>query len=72
MTCSACIHFPRCAWLVGALPSWTECDWIPSRFVPAHPASERSSATGAPGAEALAKSDVAALSGAAKAEGRTP
>lgn len=32
MTCSACVHFPRCVWLVGAQPSWTECDWIPSRF----------------------------------------
>ena len=35
-----------------------------------HPASERPSAPVPPGAEALAKSDVAALSGAAKAEGR--
>jgi len=34
MVCAACIHFPRCVWLLGALPSWTECDWIPSRFAP--------------------------------------
>ncbi len=34
MTCAACVHFPRCVWLIGALPSWTKCDWIPSRFTP--------------------------------------
>jgi hypothetical protein len=33
-TCGDCIHLKKtCAWLVGATPEWTECDWSPPRFV---------------------------------------
>lgn len=31
-TCSDCVHFARCARLVGAKETWTTCDWSPSRF----------------------------------------
>jgi hypothetical protein len=58
--CAACVHFPRCAWLVGALPSWTECDWIPSRFVSVQPGATPASATVKGRPESPAKSDVAA------------
>lgn len=33
-TCSDCVHFARCARLVGAKETWTSCDWSPSRFQP--------------------------------------
>jgi hypothetical protein len=31
-TCLHCIHFDKCKNLMGAKPTWTECDFIPSRF----------------------------------------
>jgi hypothetical protein len=33
-TCSTCIHFERCKWLLSYSGDETSCDWIPSRYVP--------------------------------------
>ena len=32
-SCSQCASFDRCNALVGAAPTWNECDWVPSRFI---------------------------------------
>ena len=34
-TCSACVHFKRCSWLLSYDGTETSCDWTPSRFVDA-------------------------------------
>lgn len=34
-TCNDCVHIERCRWLIGATGSEVECNWSPSRFVPA-------------------------------------
>jgi hypothetical protein len=31
-SCSDCIHFNRCAWLIACNPNNTICDWSPSKF----------------------------------------
>jgi hypothetical protein len=31
-TCSACVHFKRCSWLLSYDGTETQCDWTPSRF----------------------------------------
>jgi hypothetical protein len=33
-TCSTCIHFERCKWLLSYSGRETSCDWIPSRYAP--------------------------------------
>jgi hypothetical protein len=31
-TCKDCLHYRKCARLVGVGPNWKSCDWSPSRF----------------------------------------
>lgn len=40
-TCGDCVHFKRCAFLVGAKAEYTRCDWSPSLFHAVHVNSER-------------------------------
>jgi len=36
-TCAGCQHFERCKWLIARTGEETECDWTPSRYLPAQP-----------------------------------
>ena len=33
-TCSDCVHFCRCSWLISCDATRTRCDWYPRRFRP--------------------------------------
>lgn len=32
-TCSDCVHYDRCKWLIGILGQEKSCDWYPIKFV---------------------------------------